>query len=78
MLEATLSPFFELETVTDWASIKRVRLVYIAWSLFNSRLQYYKLNGEVIIKEAAKDPPKEHAIIDEIVTSSVAMKSVMG
>lgn len=37
VLEATLSPFFELETVTDWASIKRVRLVYIAWSLFNSR-----------------------------------------
>ncbi|KJA18218.1 hypothetical protein HYPSUDRAFT_45553 [Hypholoma sublateritium FD-334 SS-4] len=62
VVEATISPFGELENVTDWASIKR----------------YYKLNGEVVIKEAAKNPPKEHAIIDEIVTSSVAMKSVMG
>ena len=39
--------------------------------------QYYKLNNELAIKECAKDATKEHAVVDEIVTSSVAMKSVM-
>ncbi|KAF9475898.1 CGI-121-domain-containing protein [Pholiota conissans] len=57
----TLSPFSDLENITDWASIKK----------------YHKLNGELAITEAAKDPQKEHAVIDKIVTSSVAMKSVM-
>ncbi|KAF8189715.1 kinase binding protein CGI-121-domain-containing protein [Pholiota molesta] len=56
-----LSPLTELEYVSDWVSIKK----------------YHKLNGEVAIKEVAKDPKKERAIIDKIVTSSVAMKSVM-
>ena len=37
VLEATISPFSGLEAITDWASIKKVCLVYIAWSLFNSR-----------------------------------------
>ena len=40
--------------------------------------QYHKLNAEPAIKEAACDRGREHAIIDNIVVSSVAMKSVMG
>lgn len=40
-------------------------------------LQYNKLSNEVAVKEAANDPKLEHMIVDEIVVSSVAMKSVM-
>ena len=45
--------------------------------LFDS-LQYHKLNNEAAIKEAASDPRRERRIVDNIVVSSVAMKSVMG
>ncbi|KAI0759741.1 CGI-121-domain-containing protein [Trametes elegans] len=61
VVEGTLSPLEELSRITDWASIKK----------------YYKLNGEPAVQEASKDPAREHFIVDEIVTSSVAMKSVM-
>ncbi len=40
-------------------------------------MQYYKLNGEPALKAVAKDPVRERALVEEIVTSSVAMKSVM-
>jgi hypothetical protein len=39
--------------------------------------QYHKLNTEPAIKEAVDDPGREHAIVDNIVVSTVAMKSVM-
>ncbi|KIM42761.1 hypothetical protein M413DRAFT_18501 [Hebeloma cylindrosporum] len=55
-------PIAELESVTDWASVKK----------------YHKLNNEVAIKEVANDPLRERRIVDNIVVSSVAMKSVMG
>ncbi|KAH9853321.1 CGI-121-domain-containing protein [Lenzites betulinus] len=62
VVEGTLVPLDDLAQITDWASVKK----------------YYKLNGEPTVKEAAKDPIRERKIVNEIVTSSVAMKSVMG
>ncbi|KAL1939614.1 hypothetical protein VTO73DRAFT_9647 [Trametes versicolor] len=62
VVEGTLVSLDELSDITDWTSIKK----------------YYKLNGEAAVKAAAKDTPRERAIVNEIVTSSVAMKSVMG
>ncbi|KAI0687320.1 CGI-121-domain-containing protein [Earliella scabrosa] len=56
-----LSSLAELASVTDWASVKK----------------YHKLNGEPALKAVAKDPARERVVVDEIVTSSVAMKSVM-
>ncbi|KAI0333470.1 CGI-121-domain-containing protein [Cubamyces sp. BRFM 1775] len=61
VVEGTLAPLDDLAKVTDWSSVKK----------------YYKLNGEPAVKDAAKDPARERVIVDEIVTSSVAMKSVM-
>ena len=43
----------------------------------DSQSKYYKLNGEPALKAVAKDPLQERRVIEEIVTSSVAMKSVM-
>ena len=74
VIDGTLVPFTELGDVTDWSTIKKV-------CVFSNRpiiiyrfhlLKYYKLNGEAAIKGS-----KEHEIIDNIVVSSVAMKSVM-
>ncbi|KAH9887742.1 CGI-121-domain-containing protein [Cubamyces lactineus] len=61
IVDGTLAPLDDLAKVTDWASVKK----------------YHKLNGEPALKDAAKDPARERVIVDEIVTSSVAMKSVM-
>ncbi|KAI0368477.1 CGI-121-domain-containing protein [Pilatotrama ljubarskyi] len=61
VVDGTLAPLDELARITDWASVKK----------------YYKLNAEPAVKEAAKDSARERAVVDEIVTSSVAMKSVM-
>ena len=41
------------------------------------RRQYYKLNGEPAIAALERDQLKQNAVIDELVTSFVAMKSVM-
>lgn len=40
--------------------------------------QYYKLNDEAAIKALNADIPNQHALIDNIIVSAVAMKSVMG
>ena len=40
--------------------------------------QYNKLGGDPIIKETQNDPAREHRLIDNIVVSFVAMKSVSG
>ncbi|KAI0637580.1 CGI-121-domain-containing protein [Trametes polyzona] len=61
VVEGTLVPLDHLTRITNWASVKK----------------YYKLNTEPAVKEASKDPARERLIVDEIVTSSVAMKSVM-
>ncbi|KAF8905833.1 hypothetical protein CPB84DRAFT_1771294 [Gymnopilus junonius] len=60
-VQGDIVPLSELERVTDWASIKK----------------YHKLNSEVAIKEVVNDPIREKAIVDNIVVTSVAMKSVM-
>lgn len=47
-------------------------------SLLITILQYYKLNNEPAVKDVAGDIAREHRVVDNIVVSSVAMKSVMG
>ncbi|KZP14107.1 CGI-121-domain-containing protein [Athelia psychrophila] len=61
VVSGTLSPFSDLDGITDWAAVKK----------------YNKLNGEIAVKEAAGDTDREHGVVDNIVTSAVAMKSVM-
>ncbi|PPQ73107.1 hypothetical protein CVT26_014728 [Gymnopilus dilepis] len=61
-VKGDIVPLSELSQVTDWATIKK----------------YHKLNNELAIKEAANNPSREHAVVDNIVVTSVAMKSVMG
>ncbi|KAH9956799.1 CGI-121-domain-containing protein [Russula dissimulans] len=60
VVEGTLVPISELEGLTDWIAVKK----------------YNKLNGDLAIREAQRDPKSEHHLIDEIVISLVAMKSV--
>lgn len=73
-----LSPLCTLEQVTDWPSIKKVCIFLFAIYMGSDfARQDHKLNVEPAIKEAAGDPVREHAIVDNIVISSVAMKSVM-
>ncbi|EJD00788.1 CGI-121-domain-containing protein [Fomitiporia mediterranea MF3/22] len=50
-----------LKDITDWATIRK----------------YYKLNGEPAVSALDKDPIQQNAVVDELVTSFVAMKSVM-
>ena len=68
----------ELSSITDWASLKRVchllRKLYfppLRWS------QYYKFNTDPAVSALAQDTEKQHVVVDELVTSFVAMKSVM-
>ncbi|KAF9563355.1 CGI-121-domain-containing protein [Agrocybe pediades] len=61
VVSGNLVPLSELQDVTDWSSVKK----------------YYKLNNDPAVKEASKDLKKERVIVDNIVVSSVAMKSVM-
>jgi EKC/KEOPS complex subunit CGI121/TPRKB len=39
--------------------------------------QYHKLNNELAVRECTEDVAREYDVVDEIVISSVAMKSVM-
>ncbi|KLO17509.1 CGI-121-domain-containing protein [Schizopora paradoxa] len=61
VVQGNLVPLSELENVTDWSLISK----------------YYKLNSEVAVT-GLKNPndTKRHKIIEELVTSFVAMKSV--
>ncbi|KII96124.1 hypothetical protein PLICRDRAFT_96194 [Plicaturopsis crispa FD-325 SS-3] len=60
IVSGTLSPLTNLEGITDWSTIKK----------------HYKLNTEVAVKDTAGNVSREHAVVDRIVVSSVAMKSV--
>ncbi|TFY63359.1 hypothetical protein EVG20_g6351 [Dentipellis fragilis] len=62
VVDGTVSPLEDLTSLTNWSAIKK----------------YYKLNTEPAVKAAAKDASRERQIVNEIVVSSVAMKSVMG
>ncbi|KAG7446146.1 uncharacterized protein BT62DRAFT_932512 [Guyanagaster necrorhizus] len=55
-------PLSSLQNFTDWTTIKK----------------YYKLDQEKALIATRDDLSKQHAVIDDIVVSSVAMKSVMG
>ncbi|KZT21228.1 CGI-121-domain-containing protein [Neolentinus lepideus HHB14362 ss-1] len=62
VVSGQLVPLTQLGTLTDWAAVKK----------------YHKLNQEAAIKAASGDIQKEHDVVDNIVVSSVAIKSVMG
>jgi EKC/KEOPS complex subunit CGI121/TPRKB len=62
VVQGTLVPMSALADLTDWVAVKK----------------YNKLGGDPIIKEIQDDPTREHSLIDNIVVSLVAMKSVSG
>ncbi|KAJ7725362.1 kinase binding protein CGI-121-domain-containing protein [Mycena metata] len=62
VVKGTKVSFAHLKELTDWAAVKK----------------YYKLANEVGIRDAKNDAEREHVLVDGIVVSSVAMKSVMG
>ena len=80
-VDGILSPLSELSKITDWPSIRKVgSCLFSPYRLcFTQRScdQYNKLNGEPALQVAGTDVQRQQSIIDEIVTSSVAMKSVM-
>jgi Kinase binding protein CGI-121 len=77
VVEGTLVPISELEGLTDWIAVKKASGLSIFRVIPNpTRRQYNKLNGDLAIREAQRDPKSEHHLIDEIVISLVAMKSV--
>ncbi|KAL5530779.1 hypothetical protein ACEPAF_7037 [Sanghuangporus sanghuang] len=61
VVEGDLVSIETLSDITDWAAVKK----------------YYKLNGESAIAALENDRSKQNAVVDELVTSFVAMKSVM-
>ncbi|KAL5488403.1 hypothetical protein ACEPAI_6521 [Sanghuangporus weigelae] len=61
VVEGDLVPIETLSDITDWAAVKK----------------YYKLNGESAVTALEKNRSKQNAVVDELVTSFVAMKSVM-
>jgi EKC/KEOPS complex subunit CGI121/TPRKB len=76
VINGDLAPISELADLTDWSAVKKVggstipRVHSFMWG------QYNKLNGDLFIKERQNDPAHEHHLIDNIVVSLVAMKSV--
>ncbi|EJF55777.1 CGI-121-domain-containing protein [Dichomitus squalens LYAD-421 SS1] len=60
VVTGTLSPLEDLSNITDWTTVKK----------------YHKLNTEPALKAVAKDSAQEHIVVNEIVTSTVATKSV--
>jgi len=47
----------ELESVTDWVSVKKVCYLYFSKIIIPfSFLRYHKVNNEVAVKKAASDP----------------------
>ena len=76
VVQGTISPLSTLETITDWSFVKKVRQFSKKFQVVDVEGQYHKLNAEQAIKETSGSS-REHAIINNIVVSSVAMKSVM-
>ena len=77
IVDGTQAPVSRLASLTDWVAVKRVggsisSVIYIQYT----RWQYNKLNADPVIREAQNDPTREHHLIDNIVISLVAMKSV--
>lgn len=61
IVDGRLVPMSTIPDSTNWANVKK----------------HYKLNGELALMEIASDSDRERAVIDNIVISTVAMKSVM-
>ncbi|KAF8263437.1 CGI-121-domain-containing protein [Lactarius quietus] len=62
VVQGTLVPMAALAELTDWVAVKK----------------YNKLGGDPVIKEIQNDLAREHRLLDNIVVSFVAMKSVSG
>ncbi|KAI0052648.1 CGI-121-domain-containing protein [Auriscalpium vulgare] len=60
VVDGIVTPLEDLSRYTDWTAIKK----------------YHKLKGDPAIIEAAQDVVREKEVIDNIVVSSVAIKSV--
>ncbi len=81
VVDGTLLPLASLQDFTDWTRIKKVscyQTISMQRGLRINIHQYYKLDQEKALIAARDDLSKQHAVIDNIVVSSVAMKSVMG
>ncbi|OSX60740.1 hypothetical protein POSPLADRAFT_1148484 [Postia placenta MAD-698-R-SB12] len=61
VVSGDLSNLNELRQVTDWTNIRK----------------YYKLNQDPALKTPGLEEARQHVIADEIVVSTVAMKSVL-
>ncbi|KAG6331815.1 hypothetical protein ID866_7275 [Astraeus odoratus] len=61
VVEGDLVRVSTIPETTSWSDVKK----------------YYKLNGDLALKEAAGDKGRQRTIIDNVVVSTVAMKSVM-
>ncbi|KAK0479913.1 CGI-121-domain-containing protein [Armillaria luteobubalina] len=62
VVDGTLLPLTSLQNFTDWTRIKK----------------YHRLDQEKALIATKDDLSNQHAVINNIVVSSVAMKSVMG
>ncbi|KAI1792501.1 CGI-121-domain-containing protein [Ganoderma leucocontextum] len=60
VISGTLSSLDGLPDITDWTTVRK----------------YHKLNDEPALKAVANDVTQERNVVNEIVTSTVAMKSV--
>ena len=81
VVEGTLVPVSALAGLTDWVAVKKVSGSICTLRLPSFHLmafQYNKLGGDPIIEETQNDPVHQHRLIDNIVVSLVAMKSVSG
>jgi hypothetical protein len=76
VVEGTQVPLSELAGLTDWVTVKKVCKYMFVSDLHSFHAQYNKLNGDLVIRETQSNPSREHHLIDNIVVSLVAMKSV--
>lgn len=78
-VHGTLSPLSALGNITDWSAVKKVSSrdnLDVQAVLRANVPQLHKLNTEPAIREASRDPAAERSVVNEIVISSVATKSV--
>lgn len=78
VVNGTMVSFAGLRDLTDWSAVKKVCMyIYTFDPALNVDGQYHKLANEAGVRAAKDDPEREHAVVDGIVVSSVAMKAVM-
>jgi len=76
VVEGTQVPLSDLAELTDWVAVKKVGVIICHLNRTHPTHQYNKLNGDLVMRESQNNPTHEHHIIDNIVVSLVAMKSV--